>query len=114
MKKFRRENRYIVIKRSDLAECQPDSVKRFEIMLKHLGLPRRCYVVVESDWPEYDIVWGMIENRVNNEYYGKCEELAANIIFEATGVSWNRADTEVQKVALKAAEILLENEDKKK
>ena len=66
VKKFERENRYIVIKRSDLKKV-PVNYRSTMItpmfnLLPHL--PRRECVVVESDWPEYEIVWAMIEHRM--------------------------------------------------
>ena len=65
-----REDRYIVIKRSDLKAAQAagdvspidvvalnyveDSANR--IRLERNKMPLKC-VVVESDWPEYEHVW---------------------------------------------------------
>jgi hypothetical protein len=69
VKKFERENRYIVIKRSDLKKV-PVTYRSTMItpmfnLLPHL--PRRECVVVESDWPEYEIVWAMIEHRMGGK-----------------------------------------------
>ncbi|WP_047711392.1 hypothetical protein [Pseudomonas lactis] len=66
MSDFKREDRYIVIKRSDLkkvpvAYCSALVDPMFSL-LSHL--PRRECVVVESDWPEYQLVWAMIEHRM--------------------------------------------------
>lgn len=63
---FRRENRYIVIKRSDLKNVPVNyRAALVEPMLSLLShLPRREYVVVESDWPEYQATWEAIERRV--------------------------------------------------
>ncbi|AVX37784.1 hypothetical protein [Yersinia massiliensis] len=68
-----REERYIVIKRSDaekylghfnfqLLDTLENSIKKGrDIESKP---PLQC-VVVESDWPEYETVWSMIESRVD-------------------------------------------------
>ncbi len=67
--KFKREDRYLVLKRKDL--------ERLPVLLQEtlwgfleqaeFSLPKRQYVVVESDWPEYEAVFKMIEERVTNE-----------------------------------------------
>ncbi|MBX8475375.1 hypothetical protein K5D38_11335 [Pseudomonas cichorii] len=67
MNNFKRENRYIVIKRKDLSAAPFAALHSF---LEHLQaledlLPVRQFVVVESDWPEYEPVWQMIERRVS-------------------------------------------------
>lgn len=63
---FVREERYIVFKLSDLTEEQ-------ERQLRFMICPprgdrqirtREC-VVVEHDWPEYEVVWRMIEERMS-------------------------------------------------
>lgn len=61
-----REDRYIVIKRKDLDKIKDKisyELGYFEAVLELL--PERQYVVVESDWPEYETVWKMIEDRVD-------------------------------------------------
>lgn len=63
---FKREDRYIVIKRSDLkkvpvAYCS-HLVDPMLSLLSHL--PHRQCVVIESDWPEYNFVWLMLEHRM--------------------------------------------------
>lgn len=68
-----RENRYCVLKYKDLEQCLSiEQIKQLdEIMItaydyrKSVNKPKLQCVVVESDWPEYEIVWGMIANRVN-------------------------------------------------
>jgi hypothetical protein len=66
MSEFQREDRYIVIKRSDLKKVpvayRSHLVDPMFSLLSHL--PRREFVVVESDWPEFEPVWRMIEARV--------------------------------------------------
>ncbi|MBJ2270422.1 hypothetical protein JFT60_23900 [Pseudomonas sp. MF6772] len=66
MSEFKREDRYIIIKRSDLkkvpAAYRSALVDPMFSLLSHL--PRRACVVVEHDWPEYHLVWAMIEHRM--------------------------------------------------
>ena len=66
MSEFKREDRYIIIKRSDLkkvpAAYRSALVDPMFSLLSHL--PRRECVVVEHDWPEYHLVWAMIEHRM--------------------------------------------------
>lgn len=76
---FQKEQRYIVIKLSDLEETKKRlTATQFETF-EHVctavaavrvhGLkkqPLEC-VVVESDWPEYGPTWKAIEDRVNGE-----------------------------------------------
>lgn len=57
---FQREERYIVAKLGYLTEGQEFRLRRF---LANCEQPERRYVVVESDWPEYEDVWAMIEAR---------------------------------------------------
>lgn len=66
---FKRENRYIVIKRSDLDKLYKDPTKyattfghALALIAPHL--PKRQFLVIESDWPEYEPVWKMIEARM--------------------------------------------------
>lgn len=76
MSDFKREDRYIVLKRRDVKNALTDleqdilsmiqykiSKYRVEIMDKD---NLRC-VVVEEDWPEYEKIWDMIEERVKSE-----------------------------------------------
>jgi hypothetical protein len=66
MSAFQREDRYIVIKRNDLKKV-PVAYRSHLVdpMFSLLGhLPRRECVVVESDWPEYHLVWAMLEHRM--------------------------------------------------
>jgi len=61
---FKREDRYVVIKLKDLDKKTTASLDFF---LSWKGIRTRDCVVVESDWPEYEKVWKMIEDRVNGE-----------------------------------------------
>lgn len=60
-KEFEREDRYAVIKYKKLTDQQwtlvPTMLQNFE------GSRIEC-VVVESDWPEYNFVWLMLEHRM--------------------------------------------------
>lgn len=68
---FEREDRYIVLKRTDVNKCLPTDLwlKLEEICdtvnyFRGLKGSIKC-VVVEKDWPEYEVVWKLIEDRVN-------------------------------------------------
>lgn len=80
MTEFKREDRYIVFKRSDLkamadAGLLPDEEARALNLLRARVMfwrtenkkkaPLRC-VVVESDWPEYEPTWKAIEARCSS------------------------------------------------
>lgn len=69
MSDFKREDRYIVIKRSDLDKLKGPQVDSLRLLLPKVStrLPRREYVVVESDWTEYEPVWQMIERRMTGQ-----------------------------------------------
>lgn len=58
---FEREERYIVIKRKHLTAIQETSLRAH---MARLAIGTIECVVVESDWPEYETVWRMIEDRV--------------------------------------------------
>lgn len=66
-----RENRYLVFKMSDVENYLDvgdmfdlEKVSDFISACRTMDdkPPLKC-VVVEDDWPEYEIVWGMIEDR---------------------------------------------------
>jgi|GEM_PF-6808543 len=61
---FRREERYIVIKRKHLSSEHEDDIRE---LLSSRDTPTIDCVVVESDWPEYELVWKMIEDRVTGK-----------------------------------------------
>lgn len=71
---FVRENRYTTIKNSDLMCLTLLEFQVLDTILNKISQhrvdsgkkPLSC-VVVESDWPEYEEVWEMIEERVKNE-----------------------------------------------
>lgn len=59
MTEFKREHdRYIVIKRSDLS---PQEIKDIEYYIAHRPINTRECVVIETDWPIYEQVWGMVQ-----------------------------------------------------
>lgn len=66
---FQREDRYIVIKRSDLAKVPVAYRSALVEPLFHLQahLPHRECLVLESDWPEYEPTWAAIEQRVTGK-----------------------------------------------
>lgn len=63
---FVREDRYIVIKRSDLKEAPVYLQVELSLAVEKLAehLPDRECLVIESDWPEYPVAWQMIESRM--------------------------------------------------
>lgn len=65
MSEFKRENRYIVIK---LNQMPRDTLNYLECSFRQRGIPQlEGAVVVESDWPEYEPVWQMIERRTTGQ-----------------------------------------------
>lgn len=75
MNEFNRQHRYHVLKVNDaqkyLSEDQYDRLLDFLDYISHgrevdNKKPLQA-VVVESDWPEYEKVWSMIEERVTND-----------------------------------------------
>lgn len=78
MSEFQRENRYIVIKRKHLELLTDEAKETLEDIIHAIAIARQpdmdtgmkgevdC-VVVERDWPEYEKVWSMIEERVNSD-----------------------------------------------
>ena len=70
--KFEREERYLVFKLADVEkDFFPSEISQLlrlyetqQNRRKQRGKPPLECVVVESDWPEYDLVWDMIESRM--------------------------------------------------
>lgn len=75
---MKRENRYFVLKVADIESAfeagliSPDTLDELENaslavkqIRQHRGKEELACVVVENDWPEHDIVWAMIESRVD-------------------------------------------------
>lgn len=68
MTEFKREERYIVIKLSDLAKLSPDYEEYlFRKYLEYNNIPTRQCVVVEADWPIYEETWALVEKLENKE-----------------------------------------------
>jgi len=66
MSEFKREDRYVILKRRDvnrLPHWQKEALREILTEIENI-MPPREYVVVESDWPEYEAVWEMIQARV--------------------------------------------------
>jgi hypothetical protein len=72
---FKREDRYLTLKRTDIKEALTDSEIRQLIYLADKvslwrdwnGKPEFCAVLIESDWPEYEPVWAMLEARLTGK-----------------------------------------------
>jgi hypothetical protein len=66
---FKREELYIVIKRKDLNTAPFAALHSFLEHLQALDglLPARQFLVIESDWPEYEPAWAMIEARMTGQ-----------------------------------------------
>jgi hypothetical protein len=79
MNEFKREERYVVFK---LSKLHSDEFVRSK-QLKHLDSAylsdaRVDCVVVEADWPEYELVWNMLEARITGSPFAdhtKCHEI---------------------------------------
>lgn len=61
MNEFSREDRYTVIKHSQLTK---DQSKYMKDCILGEGIPTVESVVVEYDWPEYHLVWAMLAHRM--------------------------------------------------
>ncbi|EIM13825.1 hypothetical protein [Pseudomonas chlororaphis] len=71
---FQREDRYIVIKRSDLDKMSPldrdvalSNLEHVAALLFGWNAPERKCLVIESDWPEYEPAWQMVERRMTGQ-----------------------------------------------
>lgn len=72
MSQFKRDhNRYLVAKVKDAAAAlEPEELAELKALLTKVDLYRarnfkpslKC-VVVEADWPEYEVVWDMLRER---------------------------------------------------
>lgn len=63
MSEFKREERYLVFKLRDMSPSMTQFLREWAAARQ---MPARQYVVVESDWPEYELVWAMIEARATH------------------------------------------------
>lgn len=73
---FKREDRYIVIKRKEMTESQEQGLLN---LLYINSIPRTECVVVEPDWPTYEEVWNSIKRHVIGKPT-KLEELKSELI----------------------------------
>jgi hypothetical protein len=64
MSSFQREERYIVIKLSDLTDEEYEDIEGY--LERNIIEQREC-VVVEAHWPIYEEVWNMIEGLSNEK-----------------------------------------------
>lgn len=64
--KFKREDRYLVLKRKDLATLPLQMQGELDEFIGRANhwLPEHKYVVVENDWPEYETTFADIEARM--------------------------------------------------
>ncbi len=70
MSTFKREERYVVLKCKDIEhlsvadqESLAEICHRINIIRTERGKSEFACVVVEHDWPEYDLVWGLLKYR---------------------------------------------------
>lgn len=69
---FKREQRYTIFKFRDILGLSAEERTQLRYLVNRINElrsyreapPFKC-VVVEQDWPEYETVWKMIEDRVN-------------------------------------------------
>ena len=72
MSEFKREERYIVIKRKRIDDVTEHNLKDFLVSWQ---IPTEECVVVEHDWPENEIVWDMIKSRMTGKLNKYQQEL---------------------------------------
>ncbi len=96
-KPFERENRYIVLKKSDIEDAERlcwitagdagflNSISG-KLAFHRWGesKPARGYLVIEKDWPEYELAWALLEARCRVES-GEAGELLRARYFSALG-----------------------------
>ena len=70
---FKKEDRYIVIKRKVLTQEAESNLRDLLLTFK---IPTVDCVVIEHDWPNYDQAWSSIETIANGEYCDPYEENA--------------------------------------
>lgn len=74
MSKFILEDLYLVIKRSDMDRIPVETkrnfigrVRSFCAQMFTMGAPKRTYLVLESDWPEYQVALDAIKKRMESQ-----------------------------------------------
>lgn len=91
MSRFRRELRYLVFKLKDIDRYLSPREREMLVSIENKIIaardkerrPQLSTVVVERDWPEFEVVWGMIEARmsgVKNKYKVEIEELQTELM----------------------------------
>ncbi|MCO7567795.1 hypothetical protein NJI34_00110 [Pseudomonas sp. S 311-6] len=113
---FQREDRYIVIKRSDLDKLSPidrdlalSSLEHVDSIMAAWDCPARKCLVIESDWPEYEPTWAAIEARVTGkpaeQHQGepvtlpsRINEMTADWREYRKAVGWNACLDEIAKL----------------
>ena len=98
-KPFVRENRYIVFKLRDITNARTSGVLSLSQQgcigaLQRMVDQERVYrgksplecVVVEKDWPEYELVWALIEARVASEGSFDAQAKIKKTYYEALSV----------------------------
>lgn len=79
MSTFEREGRHVILKIKDIASYLNIeqtaavilAVNTIDKRRKQASRPPLVGAVVESDWPEYEVVWKMIEERMKNDKISK-------------------------------------------
>jgi len=104
MPEFKREERFIALKWSNVHKCSPHAqgllqtaLRRVHDELKDINVEQLPCVVVESDWPEYETVWSMIEQR--------CDPNRARLTPAELTKHWRDRYTEMKKHADAVFEI---------
>lgn len=76
MSTFQREDRYLVLKQKDILHLSAAHMQQLQDVCTQINVIRadrgkggiEC-VVVESDWPEYQHIWALLEARVTGSDY---------------------------------------------
>ncbi|MBZ5486951.1 hypothetical protein HW452_05365 [Halomonas aquamarina] len=74
MSEFKRENRYLVLKYSDL---RPEELEALRAFIETNDLRSRKAVVIEHDWPIYEQTWDAVQ-RLAEGRVQELDELRAN------------------------------------
>ncbi len=129
MSEFKKELRYYVVKVSDAQQFSDEAKHALEnvlyasqIVRKLRDAPQIDCVVVESDWPEYEIVWGMIQARVEgrpNQITTLQSELAAakesrdreSVAYDKLNAAYIDLNLELSKLRTTEYEYLLGEKD---
>lgn len=106
MSNFEKEERYVVIKISDLeqlsSEVGEDVREDLRVFMSSYPIPTRECVVVESDWPNYDHVWGTVEQVAN----GTWEEARQQVSEGVSAKAWMERTAEALGVGQRGDSLL--------